>query len=255
MSDKAKPADPGKLTAFVIGDAPLIIRPAPLEREWMNATHERFAYRCLPLNIANAHGWELLSPAGFTAGWTGKPGTDAVVIGPDAGTTAPAVSHFGHGILTFHIPALFRTEPGYDLMIQGPINRPKDGLYALSGVVETDWMPFSFTMNWVFTRPGALLRFEKDEPICHIFPVKRGEVESLHPEVRNLSDDPLLKAEYEAWSASRNTFNSDLKTPGSAAQAEKWQKIYVRGTTESGQVEAAEDHRTKLRVKPFRRVK
>ena len=164
MSDKAKPADPGKLTAFVIGDAPLIIRPAPLEREWMNATHERFAYRCLPLNIANAHGWELLSPAGFTAGWTGKPGTDAVVIGPDAGTTAPAVSHFGHGILTFHIPALFRTEPGYDLMIQGPINRPKDGLYALSGVVETDWMPFSFTMNWVFTRPGALLRFEKDEP-------------------------------------------------------------------------------------------
>lgn len=254
MSDTAPPKAPGRITAFMVGDAPLVIRPAPLERDWMSATHDRFAYRCLPLNIANGHGWEILSPSGFAAGWTGQPGLDAVVIGPDAGTTAPAISHFGHGILTFHIPALFRTEPGYDLVVQGPVNRPKDGIYALTGVVETDWMPFSFTMNWVFTRPNVLLRFEKNEPICHIFPVRRGEIEALTPEVRPLSDDPVLKAEYEAWSASRNTFNADLKTPGSAAQAEKWQKVYLRGQTETGQVEAADDHRTRLRVKPFRKA-
>ena len=255
MSDEKKLIDPGQLTAFVIGENPLIIRPAPLEREWMHATHERFAYRCLPLNIANAHGWEILSPSGFAAGWSGLPGLDSVLIGPDAGTTAPAVSHFGHGILTFHIPALFRTEPGYDLMVQAPINRPKDGIYGLSGVVETDWAPFSFTMNWVFTRPNVLLRFEKNEPLCHIFPVKRGELEKIQPIARPLSDDPVFQAEYEAWSASRNTFNADLKTPGSEAQAEKWQKVYLRGATESGAVEAAEDHRTKLRLKPFKRAK
>ena len=28
---------------------------------------ESFAYRCLPLNIANAHGWELLNPCAFDA--------------------------------------------------------------------------------------------------------------------------------------------------------------------------------------------
>lgn len=255
MSDPVTPKAPGRITAFMIGEGPLVIRPAPLERDWMNATHDRFAYRCLPLNIANGHGWEMLSPSGFAAGWTGQPGLDAVIIGPDAGTTAPAISHFGHGILTFHLPALFRTEPGYDLVVQGPINRPKDGIYALTGVVETDWMPFSFTMNWIFTRPNVLLRFEKDEPICHIFPVKRGEIEALTPEVKALSDDPALKAEFEAWSASRNTFNADLKTPGSAAQAEKWQKVYLRGQTEAGQVAAADDHRTRLRVKPFRKAK
>jgi Family of unknown function (DUF6065) len=31
-----------------------------MERAWMDATDQRFAYRCLPLNIANAHGWEIL---------------------------------------------------------------------------------------------------------------------------------------------------------------------------------------------------
>lgn len=50
---------------YVIDGHEMTIRPAPLEREWMNGTNQRFAYRCLPLNIANAHGWEILNAAGF----------------------------------------------------------------------------------------------------------------------------------------------------------------------------------------------
>jgi hypothetical protein len=242
-----------KLHAFRIDGQPLAIRPAPFERPWMDSTNERYAYRCLPLNIANAHGWELLCPAGFTAVWRGDPALDALWITPDPGTDCPAMSHFGHGILTFHVPAIFRTEPGYDFMVQGPINRPKDGIYALSGVVETDWAPFTFTMNWMFTRPGVV-RFEKGEPFCHLFPIKRGELESMEPELHQLSDNPELKAEYEAWSASRAQFNADLKTPNSKASAEKWQKHYYRGQNLKGEAATLDEHRTRVRVKPFRKL-
>jgi hypothetical protein len=251
VTDDAR--SPERLIAYTVTDGPLTMRPAPVERDWMNATGERFAYRCLPLNIANAHGWEVLSPVGFAAGWTGGPGLEQVVIQPDGGAPAPAISHFGNGILTFHIPALFRTEPGYDLWVQGPVNRPKDGIYALSGVIETDWAPFTFTMNWIFTRPGILLRFEKDEPICHLFPVKRGELEGLSPEIRPLTEEPELHQQYEAWSASRNGFNAGLKEQGSAAQAQKWQKNYYKGQDAAGAAAAEDDHRTRLRLKPFRK--
>lgn len=244
-----------KLTAHLIDGQLASMRSSPFERPWMDATSERYAYRCLPLNIANAHGWELLSPTGFSAIWRGDAALDALTIIPDPGTISPVVSHFGHGILTFHIPAIFRTEPGYDLMVQGPINRPKDALYALSGVVETDWAPFTFTMNWQFTRPGASVRFEKDEPFCHLFPIKRGELESFEPELRLLSEDPELKAQYEAWMASRLKFNADLKTAGSDAQAEKWQKHYYQGLDVEGRSRALEDHRTRVRLKPFKRSK
>jgi Family of unknown function (DUF6065) len=115
------------------------IRPAPVEREWMEETDQRYAYRCLPLNIANAFGWEVLCPSGFTAVWDGGKGIPSLQVHPDGGAPAPAISHFMQGILTFHIRCLFRTEPGYDLMVQGPINRPKDGIAPLSGVIETDW--------------------------------------------------------------------------------------------------------------------
>ena len=153
---------------------------------------------------------------------------------------------------TFHLPCLFRTEPGAELMVQGPINRPKDGIAALSGIIETDWSPYSFTMNWMFTRPGTPVRFEKGEPYCHIFPVRCGELESMQPELRLLSDDPELKRQHDAWTASRASFNIDLKRPGSDAQSEKWQKLYYRGLDPQGCPTEADAHRTRLRQKPFK---
>src|SRR5688500_148170 len=101
------------LIAYMIDGHQMDIRPAPLEREWMDATGERFAYRCLPLNIANAHGWEILTPFDFEARWSGGASVDDVTIRLPAGAQndlAP-VSLFGQGVLTFHIFGLFRTPP------------------------------------------------------------------------------------------------------------------------------------------------
>ncbi len=220
----------------------------------MEATSERFAYRCLPLSIANAHGWEILCPSGFVASWNGKPELEGIGMLADPGAPCPAVSHFGSGILTFHIPCLFRTEPGYDLLVQGPVNRPKHGIAALSGVIETDWSPYTFTMNWIFTRPDTAVRFEKGEPFCHLFPVERGALEEVEPELRRLSDAPELKRSYEAWTENRNRFNADLSLPGSEARAEKWQKLYHRGLNPDGESGTAPDHRTRLRLKPFCKI-
>lgn len=245
---------PFELTAHVLGGSRLLVRPAPADREWMDATGERFAYRCLPLTIANAHGWEILSPVGFAAGWTGGPDRAAVVVQTDGGAPAPAISHFGNGILTFHMPAVFRTALGNDLWVQGPVNRPKDGIYPLTGVVETDWAVATFTMNWVFTRPGVLLRFEAGEPICHIFPVVRGALEAVAPELRRLSDASELQAAHEAWASSRADFNTALTEEGSEAHAQGWQKSYFRGQTTDSENVAGEGHRTRLRLKPFTEV-
>ncbi len=169
----------------------------------------------------------------------------------DSDATVSAVSHFGHGVLTFHIPCLFRTDPGFDLMVQGPINRPKDAIAALSGVIETDWSPYSFTMNWLFTRPGTPVRFDKGEPFCHIFPIRRSDLDAVVPEIHALSANPVLQAQHDAWTASRARFNTELMRPGSEAEAEKWQKMYHRGVVPGSDDVAPEGHRTQLRVKPF----
>ena len=85
----------------------------------------------------------------------------------------------------------------------------KDGAVALDGLVETDWLPFPFTMNWKFTRPGVI-RFEADEPFCFISLAPHGVMDEVQPKVARLEDDPKLKLAYDTWSASRADFGKRL---------------------------------------------
>ena len=153
-----------KLIAHVIDGHHVDIRPAPVERDgWTRPTSASPIAACRSTSPMPMGGRFCATPASLPCGGEGR-ASISIVIEPDPGTIAPAISHFGHGILTFHLPCLFSTEPGAELMVQGPINRPKDGIAALSDVIETDWSPYSFTMNWMFTRPGTPVRFEKGEP-------------------------------------------------------------------------------------------
>src|SRR5262249_11032524 len=108
-------------------------------------------------------------------------------------------SHFGQGVLTFSVPYVFRTPPGYNLWVKGPANYFKDGIHPLGGIVETDWAHATFTMNWRFTRPNHVVRFEAGEPICQIVPVPRGLVEQFQPEIRAIADDPELYGAFNKW--------------------------------------------------------
>jgi hypothetical protein len=231
------------------GEPPRLIA-APVGRDWMDRTTAGFAYRCLPLNIANAHGWLLLNTAPVVAHWNGGDGIDAVTVRPTTTETPVlASSHFGYGVLTFQVTALFRTEPGYDLLATGPFNQPKDSIQPLTGIIETDWAPFTFTMNWKFTRKNVPVAFARDEPICMIFPIPRGLIETVEPEILPIESDPEVHEAHKIWSQSRQAFNEGLKVPGSEAQAQRWQKDYFQGTTRFGTPPV--DHRTKLRAKEF----
>jgi hypothetical protein len=206
----------------------------------MDATGERFAYRCIPLSIANASGWEILCPVTFDASWNGGTGKDAITISTFGATAGDnervkrlATSHFGHGVLTFHTGYLFRTSPGWALWARGTPNTTKRRIVALEGLVETDWLPMPFTMNWRFNRMGTT-RFEAGEPFCFITLVAHALLDAIEPVVRRIEDEPRLAAEHRAWCESRQTFNVKLGARDPETVAERWQRHYVRGANPTG---------------------
>jgi hypothetical protein len=240
------------LTCYVYEGWRPRIRAASSRRQWMDETPDSFAYRCLPLNIANAHGWEVLSPCGFEAEWNGGPAVEDVVVrlDPGAPTGQAPVALFGQGVLTFHLEGLFRTSPGFSLWVGGPPNAAKDGIAALDGVIETDWSPYSFTMNWRFTRPGHVIRFEENEPFCFLFPVERSLLETIRPTIAPIEGAPELKRQFEIWSASRDRFQASVAAEPPASSADAWQKAYYRGVDADG-APGPDDHRSKLRLAEF----
>jgi hypothetical protein len=251
-----------RLVAYRTSPSGVRIVPAPKARAWMDATTDRFANRCLPLRMANQAGWFVLNDRPFEAVWDGGAGKESVRVtylrAARPGEADLAAGHFGHGVLTFHVPYLIRTPPGYNLLARGPANAPKDGIFALEGLVEADWLVGSFTMNWRFTRPGHRVRFEEGEPICMILPQKRGELESFAPEVRDINDDLETAYDYWKWAESRWRFLTDGQKASASEDPDEreaarreygWQKHYVKGTSPTGT--AAREHQTSLKLRPF----
>jgi LPS sulfotransferase NodH len=240
-----------RLTAYDVGSGmPPSVVPGGPTRPWMERTPKRFAYRCLPMVIANQWGWLVVNRQRVEAIWNGMQAINGLAVTCTGDGAPTASSHFGSGILTFHIGYLFRTPAGYGLHVRGPANWPRDGVYPLEGIVESDWAEATFTMNWKMTRPNHKVVFEPGEPIAMISPVRRGELELFAPEIIPLHHDPELSRKYNEWSASRDSFNAGLRMQGSDARKSGWQKDYTRGRTVRG--EAAPNHQTGLTLQEFK---
>ena len=239
-----------EITAYEVVENPMPIRTAQRSRQWIEDLPERFAYRCLPLSIANQVGWEVLNPSAFTARWNGKDALDAISIKFDGEPNPLVGSHFGHGVLTFSLGYLFRTSKSHNLWVKGPANLPKDGIAALEGIIETDWAPYTFTMNWQFTRKRHKVRFEEGEPVAAIFPYPRHYPRKFEARLRNLNENPKLYQQYVAWREDRMAFNEALKEEGSDAQKRGWQRTYMKGQDQAGNVFAG--HETKIQMKDFK---
>lgn len=235
----------------VYGETDYRISAASPHRKWMDQTPSRYAYRCLPLVIANQHGWFIEAPFSFRAIWNGGEDAKDIEIVLDDVPDKRVMSHFGFGVLTFSIPYLFRTPPGINLLAKGPANYHKDGIQALEGIIETDWSHYSFTMNWRFTRPNHEIRFEKFEPICMIVPVNRHLAPSLVPQLVNLKEHPELHQQHTRWMDSREKFNNDLATFEPEAVAQGWQRSYMLGRDIDGN--SFPDHQTRLSLREFQR--
>ncbi len=245
-----------KLTCYVTEGQGAPIVPGRQDRTWMDAFADRHPYRCLPLVVANTTGWEILSPVSFTASWTGGPTIADIRIDPDGDTTpeqlrAVVSSHFSGGVLTFHTGYLFRTEPGWDLWVGGPPNWIKDGIQPLTGVVETFWLPFPFTMNWHFTRPG-MIQFKKGEPFCFIMPISHTAIDAVEPIVKSIKDNPELEADYRNWSVSRGTFLQKLREKDPDTVQQGWQRDYFKGQAPEGVKAEADQHINRRRLMPPR---
>jgi hypothetical protein len=241
-----------RLEAFKLGEFAPELVPCTQERAWMDAFPDRHAYRCLPLSIANTHGWELLAPGGFEVTWNGGPRTSDLTVRalerfPDRMPVEHfAVSNFGRGVVTLHTGYVFRTPPGWNLFATGVFNEPRPGISPLVGIIETDWLPYSFTMNWQMLGPGSV-RFEKDEVFCTVMPIPKDYLGAWEVAIHAWGDDPVLAAEEAQFRAARVGFQARMDRGDAAAIKEAWQRHYFVGRHPDG-TEAA-DHINKLRLR------
>jgi hypothetical protein len=243
-----------KLECYPMQPRPPEIVPGRQQRDWMDNFSNRHPYRCLPLTMANTTGWEILCPVGFTAEWNGGPTQNDITLTPErphADFHKFVESHFAGGVVTMHPGYLFRTPPGWAVWTQGAPNHVKDGIQPLTGLIETDWLPFPFTMNWIFTRPGRV-KFRKGEPFCFVTLIEHRRVEQFEPVLKSIDSDPVLKGQFEAWNHQRGSFNRRLAAGDPDTVKEAWQRYYFKGELPEETGPPPADHVNKRRLKPVK---
>jgi hypothetical protein len=163
---------------FDIKDIGLFLKP-------LNTSHKRdwFAsnfYRCLPLSIGNMQGFVFSLPYSIDILWNGGNNPEDLKINYYEDfekyrgyNFIYVTSEFGHGIFTIHFPITLKTPPGINLMTIAPPNFPTPGLSPMTGVVESDNLRFSFTLNIKVDLPNTVIQIGPDTPLVGMIPIPR----------------------------------------------------------------------------------
>ena len=210
--------------------------PLSVKRDWMSESRDNFAYKCLPLNIANQYGWVVLSPVDFTVTKTsGKSPEDISIHIDGAGFDKKFMSYFGESVLTLHLDFVVRTPKNYSLYVRGVPNWQKPGITPLDAVVEADWLPFTFTYNFRIDAPGTY-SFIKGEPLFSFFPLERNSAENFTIKESFIEDDAEFFKDFEEFKQhSKDRALDDF-----------YHRLYFKGKSPSKSFEI-ENHTTKLK--------
>lgn len=164
-------------------------------REWF-IDH---AYHCLPLVIGNQYGFVLKSLYDFEVSWDGSnyPNSVNVTISDtekykEYHNLQSIKSHFGMGTFTIQTPYQLRTSPGINLITLNPPNYFIDGLYHMTGVVETDNLRRDFTYNIRITRPNYNIKIKTGDFIGCFMPYPRHFIDKY-----TLQDAKIILTESE----------------------------------------------------------
>ena len=163
---------------FDLKDINLFLKP-------LNTDHKRdcftpFFYKCLPLSIGNMQGFVFSLPYTITVLWNGGNAPEDITIShhedfepyKNLNFIHPN-SEFGHGILTVHYPITLKTPPGVNLMTISPPNFPLPGLSPMTGVVESDNIRFTFTLNIKIDIPNINIKILPNTPLVGLIPIPR----------------------------------------------------------------------------------
>jgi hypothetical protein len=162
------------------------------------------AYHCLPLVIGNQYGFVVKSLYDFEAEWNGGNAVEDVNVTivsdnqyyKNNCNIQNISSHFGMGVITVQMAFSLRTSPGTNLVTINPPNYFIDGLYHMTGVVETDNLRRDFTFNLRLTRQNYKVKIKIGDYIGCIIPYPRHYIDNFKIiDAKSILDDSLIKQE------------------------------------------------------------
>lgn len=166
------------------------IEQTKVQRDWMDETAGRHAYKCFPVSLANSIGWSISFLDDIEFIWDGISDTtpDHVKIirsGPGVCNTGRA-----NGSISFNSELMFRTDDNTSIMSIVPPNYFIDGAIPFTSIISTSFFPHGYPIAWKITRPNVNIIIPAGTPVATLIPISLGGLSSIELNIEDLPDDP-----------------------------------------------------------------
>ena len=202
------------------------IKQSRVKRDWMDATHNKHAYQCMPMTLANVYGWEVQMEEDLVVQWDGGQTPPVILSGEYASSGRRQAVSSIVGMISINVGWAVNTDEHHSTWFTGSPNYFLDGATPLSATLPTSWWPDETQMNWKITKIGEPVVFKAGEPFCFFNIYDNRVMQDVEIQVKHLWEDPELLQ-------SRMNY-SDLKMQNMRDKPWEWTKGIKTGVDADG---------------------
>jgi hypothetical protein len=150
---------------------PVKLEQTKIQRDWMDQTFEKHAYKCFPVSQANTIGWSISFLHDIEFIWDGiSDASDGhVKVLQDDGNVCNTDRR--NGTISFNSGLYFKTSENMSILSISPPNYFIDGAAAFTSIVSTSFYDNVYPVSWKITKPNVKIKIPAGTPVATLIPL------------------------------------------------------------------------------------
>ncbi len=169
---------------------PVKIEQTQIQREWMDNTIDKHAYKCFPVSLVNTIGWSISFLEDIEFIWDGISDTTedhvTVLKGPDGVCNTQRAN----ATISFYTGLFFKTEENTSILSIVPPNYFIDGATPFTAVISTSFFEDAYPVAWKITRPNTKITIPAGTPVATLIPISIGGLADIELDIHDKVFDP-----------------------------------------------------------------
>lgn len=160
------------------------IKPLSMQRDWMDNTHERHAYRCFPVSLANMLGWTISFPEDIEFIWNGISNSSSDNVKIIQGEKY-VNSNRSNATISFNTGLTVKTKNNLSFLMMPVPNQFIPGVQSFTTIISTSVLKSELPCAWHITKADTPILIPKNTPISAFIPISIKDIESYEINLYN----------------------------------------------------------------------
>lgn len=207
-----------KIFVYKKNDTPAIIKQVSIKRDWMDETHNKHAYQCMPISLANTLGWSISFPIDISFIWDGicDTSSDHVKIIKGKKYCSPVR---GNATVSFNTYLNFKTDIDVTTLIMPVPNLFNENAQCFTTLISTSFYQSELPVAWRVLKPHTEITILANTPVAVFIPLSLSNLENFEVDIKT---DKSLNFERQKDLKFIEETNKNFKFSGLYRKAENY---------------------------------